>query len=914
MFYHGWDAYVQNAFPEDELRPLTCEGLSKDETDQTNIGINDVLGGYSVTLIDSLDMFPILGDQAGFEKNVERVRKYVSFNISSTVQVFETTIRGIGGLLSAHLYASVPRLGHSIEGYDGHLLELAHDLAERLLPSFETDSGIPAPRINLKYGMAGAKVTPDNDPNDVTETCTSGAGSLVLEFGLLSRLTGDYRFESAAKKAFFAIWARRSEIDLVAMAIDSKTGQWLSPMTGNGASIDSYYEYALKYHVLFGSKYFLDVYNKLHRSLVANSFDGWMFQNINFQRGNQVTYWIDSLAAFYPSVMALAGDITTAIRTHLTYYKIWNTFSALPERWNIIPIAAQDKFRPEGAINLEWYPLRPEFVESNYYIYKVTKDPLFLQIGKGVMEDLQTRNKVKCGYAGTQDVRIGSLSNRMESFFLSETTKYLYLLFDKNHQLNNEFSNFVFSTEAHPFWFDNDVMEYATAENFEGLGHIWFSGEIEDEEENLELDPDTEEHRIQNAYVSEDHARVLRELMEKQTIDPWYKKVGLPFNYGRKSRRKGNRSIVGRLIRLGVYYLRTWNSKFDVLLELFPSLANHEQSKAMTGNQKAVREKIRKKREKARAAKARASFVSDTNTFDDHSISKHTRHDSNETTIYYGENAKYFYSHQCEVWRPEKILFTSPHSIRNSKSLMESGLYSHVSTWPEFYELDRLYMFRRPKYLSEYKSLEDRNDFGLRYTLPDGICKAPEYTPPSDDSNEEKLPESVDMMFLVPKGSKRGMLISRDNDGVVEASSLNGMRIRIRRIREPPIKPGDRKTTEIEIDEQEYPECTDPQVKCEFADADICEVYGNCETFDSFEDAFDFWDWEELVDENESQQGDSVVEYNIELIDGVRIPNKLVLRNLWVSGDGAGLVNTTPDGKVKVDKYLIQNIQVVEKL
>lgn len=57
-----------------------------------------------------------------------------------------------------------------------------------------------------------------------------------------------------------------------------------------------------------------------------------------------------------------------------------------------------------------------------------------------------------------------------------------------------------------------------------------------------------------------------------------------------------------------------------------------------------------------------------------------------------------------------------------------------------------------------------------------------------------------------------------------------------------------------------------------------------------------------------------MVEYNIELIDGVRIPNKLVLRNLWVSGDGAGLVNTTPDGKVKVDKYLIQNIQVVEKL
>ena len=56
------------------------------------------------------------------------------------------------------------------------------------------------------------------------DTCTAGAGSLILEFGTLSRLTGDDRFEKAAYKAFFALWNRKSDIGLVGNMINTWTG------------------------------------------------------------------------------------------------------------------------------------------------------------------------------------------------------------------------------------------------------------------------------------------------------------------------------------------------------------------------------------------------------------------------------------------------------------------------------------------------------------------------------------------------------------------------------------------------------------------------------------------------------------------------------------------------------------------
>ncbi|ANB13734.1 alpha-1,2-mannosidase MNL1 [Sugiyamaella lignohabitans] len=474
LFYHGWTNYMDIAFPEDELMPLSCSGQSADLDDPMNMGLNDVLGGYSVTLVDSLDMFAIMGDDDLFVQYVADVEKYVSFNVSSTVQVFETTIRGMGGLLSAHLYATIPRLGHRINEseYNGHLLGLAYDLGERLLPAFDTVSGIPHPRVHLQEGV----VPLPGQSKLITETCTSGAGSMLLEFSLLSRLTGDPRFEKAARRAFFQLWARRASTNLVGITIDAVSGNWQSVITGVGAGVDSFYEYALKYYVLFGDKSFFEVFETAYEALKKYSFDGWMFHNVNFSTGIYITSWIDALGAFFPGLQVLAGDLTSAIKNHLVYYKLWNTYGGIPERWSTGIHDAID------SVVLEWYPLRPEFIESNYYLYQATKDPFYLQVGASTLRDLQRINKVACGVAGTQDVRTGELSDRMESFFLSETVKYLYVLFDEENILNKEFSNYVYSTEAHPLWYDESVLEYSSVERFPEL-----ASKIADNLEVLEI-------------------------------------------------------------------------------------------------------------------------------------------------------------------------------------------------------------------------------------------------------------------------------------------------------------------------------------------------------------------------------------------------------------------------------------------
>ncbi|GBN45065.1 ER degradation-enhancing alpha-mannosidase-like protein 1, partial [Araneus ventricosus] len=88
-------------------------------------------------------------------------------------------------------------------GYNNELLHLAHELASRLLPAFgNTSTGLPYPRVNLRHGV----------PADVsTHTCTAGAGSLLLEFGMLSRLIGDPVYEGVARRAVKALWELRSK-------------------------------------------------------------------------------------------------------------------------------------------------------------------------------------------------------------------------------------------------------------------------------------------------------------------------------------------------------------------------------------------------------------------------------------------------------------------------------------------------------------------------------------------------------------------------------------------------------------------------------------------------------------------------------------------------------------------------------
>eukprot|EP00066_Takifugu_rubripes_P022985 XP_011612251.1 PREDICTED: ER degradation-enhancing alpha-mannosidase-like protein 1 isoform X3 [Takifugu rubripes] len=446
MFYFGYDNYMRHAFPADELNPIECNGRGPDVLNPSNININDVLGNYSLTLIDTLDTLLVLGNVTEFQRAVKLVIDNVSFDKDSTVQVFEANIRILGGLISTHILLTDTKHPFGkvgFEGYDNELLHLAHDLAVRLLPAFEnTSTGIPYPRVNLKTGVP---------PDSINETCTAGAGSLLVEFGILSRLIGDSTFEWVARRAVKALWSlRNNETGLLGNVVNIQTGQWVGKQSGLGAGMDSFYEYLLKSYILFGEKEdhkmfqtaYESIQNHMRRgreSCNAGQGDPPLYVNVNMCSGEIINTWIDSLQAFFPGLQVLYGDVDNAICLHAFYYAIWKRFGALPERYNW-QLQAPDVL---------FYPLRPELVESTYLLYQATKNPFYLHVGMDILQSLEKNAKVRCGYATLHHVVEKSKEDRMESFFLSETCKYLYLLFDEDNPLHRSDNKYIFTTEGH---------------------------------------------------------------------------------------------------------------------------------------------------------------------------------------------------------------------------------------------------------------------------------------------------------------------------------------------------------------------------------------------------------------------------------------------------------------------------------
>ncbi|XP_036122365.1 ER degradation-enhancing alpha-mannosidase-like protein 1 isoform X1 [Molossus molossus] len=463
MFVFGYDNYMAHAFPQDELNPIDCRGRGPDRGDPSNLNINDVLGNYSLTLVDALDTLAIMGNSSEFQKAVKLVIDTVSFDKDSTVQVFEATIRVLGSLLSAHRIitdSKQPFGDMTIKDYDNELLHMAHDLAVRLLPAFEnTRTGIPYPRVNLKTG-----VPPDSN----NETCTAGAGSLLVEFGILSRLLGDSTFEWVARRAVKALWSLRSNgTGLLGNVVNIQTGHWVGKQSGLGAGLDSFYEYLLKSYILFGEKEDLDMFNAAYRSIqnylrrgreACNEGEGDppLYVNVDMFSGRLVNTWIDSLQAFFPGLQVLAGDVEDAICLHAFYYAIWKRYGALPERYNW-QLQAPDVL---------FYPLRPELVESTYLLYQATKNPFYLHVGMDILQSLEKYTKVKCGYATLHHVIDKSKEDRMESFFLSETCKYLYLLFDEENPVHKSGTRFMFTTEGHIVSVDEHLRESPWKELF----------------------------------------------------------------------------------------------------------------------------------------------------------------------------------------------------------------------------------------------------------------------------------------------------------------------------------------------------------------------------------------------------------------------------------------------------------------
>jgi mannosidase alpha-like ER degradation enhancer 2 len=406
-FVFAWEAYKKFAWGHDELKPVSR--TFKDWHAATLL----------MTAVDALDTMLVMGLTEEADKTKAFLLENLSFDRDIQVKNFEITIRLLGGLLSSYQMTG-----------DRRLLAKAEDLGNRLLPAFDSPTGMPYMYVNLKTGKtSGAKSNP------------AEIGTLVLEFGTLARLTMRDAFYAKPKKALVGLYARRAKTGLVGEEIDVTTGEWKSPASHVGGGIDSYYEYLLKCERLFGDRECGDMWRQsvaaVNRYLADDVSGSLWYGESDMTTGKRTSTTYGALHAFFPAVLALGGDVPRARRLQDSGFRMWTLHGIEPE---VLDYSTM-KVVSAG------YQLRPEIAESAYYLYHFTKDPKYLDSGRVFFEDLVKHCRTDNGYTILKSVVTKEKGDLMPSYFLAETLKYLYLLFAPEAL---DFDKVVFNTEAHP--------------------------------------------------------------------------------------------------------------------------------------------------------------------------------------------------------------------------------------------------------------------------------------------------------------------------------------------------------------------------------------------------------------------------------------------------------------------------------
>jgi hypothetical protein len=404
---HAWNGYKQYAWGHDDLLPESR--AAHDWHAQT----------LYMTAVDSLDTLILMGLDEEAAATREYIAEHLSFDHDIEVKNFEITIRILGGLLSSYQLSG-----------DARLLDLAEDLGRRLLPVFESPTGMPYMYVNLK---TGAVREAESNPAEI--------GTLILEFGTLSKLTGEDVYYDKAKRALVALHERRAKTGLVGQGIDVETGRFTDTTSHVGGAIDSYYEYLLKCERLFGDAECGAMWRTSIKAVnrrLADKIDGGLwYGEADMASGRRTATTYGALHAFLPGVLALGGDLGRARKLQESGMRMWNLHGIEPE---VLDYRTMEVVSPG-------YQLRPEIVESAYVLHRLTGDPRYVEMGRAIFDDLVRYCRTETGYTTLKSVVTKEQGDYMHSFFLAETLKYLYLLFAPEAL---DFDSVVFSTEAHP--------------------------------------------------------------------------------------------------------------------------------------------------------------------------------------------------------------------------------------------------------------------------------------------------------------------------------------------------------------------------------------------------------------------------------------------------------------------------------
>jgi hypothetical protein len=408
-FLRSWNAYKTYAWGHDVLLPV-----SKSHMDwyENSLGISP---------IDAYSTMKVMG----LEKEAAEVQRYVTdsleFDKDQFVKTFEVNIRVLGGLVAMYHFTNDPKV-----------LAKAEDFGKRLLPAYNTGTGIPAYWVNLKTGEIKGDIV------NLAE-----GGSSLIEMGMLSKFTDNPVYFDAAKKASLAIHSRRSSLGLVGENINVQTGQWVDSISHIGCCIDSYYEYLLKGSILFKDE---DLKKAWEESIVAiqkyvaEEVDSSLwYGQVNKETGIMVNRVVTLYDAYFPAVLVLSGDLENASRYQDSWNKLWKMNGLEPMVYDY----------GSGEILHPSYNLNPEIIESAYYLYYYTGDIKYKEMAARYFEDIISYCSTDVAFTNIKDVRTKEQKDHMETFFLAETMKYLYLVFTNPEGINPE--ECVFSTEAHPF-------------------------------------------------------------------------------------------------------------------------------------------------------------------------------------------------------------------------------------------------------------------------------------------------------------------------------------------------------------------------------------------------------------------------------------------------------------------------------
>uniref|UniRef100_U3J935 alpha-1,2-Mannosidase n=2 Tax=Anas platyrhynchos TaxID=8839 RepID=U3J935_ANAPP len=457
MMKFAWDSYKQYAFGKNELRPLTKNGH-----------IGNMFGGLrGATVVDALDTLYIMELEEEFQEAKKWVEKSFDLNVNGEASLFEVNIRYIGGLLAAYYLTGE-------EVFKSKALELG----EKLLPAFNTPTGIPRGVINLGSGMSWSWGWASAGSSILAEF-----GTLHLEFLHLTELSGNPVFAEKVMNIRKVLNRVEKPQGLYPNFLSPVTGNWVQHHVSIGGLGDSFYEYLIKSWLMSdkkdseAKKMYDDALEAIEKHLVRRSAGGLTY--IAEWRGGILDHKMGHLACFSGGMIALGAEHASEERKqhymdlaaeitntcHESYarsgYLKEGSMFYMADSWS----SGTDRYTKLGPeafrfdtgteamatrLSERYYILRPEVVESYMYMWRLTHDLKYRQWGWEVVKALEKHCRVEAGFSGIRDVytTVPTHDNMQQSFFLAETLKYLYLLFCEDDVLSLD--DWVFNTEAHP--------------------------------------------------------------------------------------------------------------------------------------------------------------------------------------------------------------------------------------------------------------------------------------------------------------------------------------------------------------------------------------------------------------------------------------------------------------------------------